>query len=51
MQYLMSIHAGEHIAFFVAARITLTAATIGLKNCAHLIGPGWTRFLLAVLPR
>jgi hypothetical protein len=50
-QYLMSIHAGEHLAFFVAARLALTAATLGLKNCSHLLGPGWTRVLLAVLPR
>jgi len=49
--YLMSIHAGEHLAFFVAARMALTAATLGLKNCSHLLGPGWTRIFLAVLPR
>ena len=45
MEFLMNLHAGEHVAAMLAARVVFWAGAAALRQCEPAL-PGWARFAL-----
>ena len=45
LEFLMNLHAGDHLASFLAARAVVWAGGVALRQCEPAL-PGWARFAL-----
>jgi hypothetical protein len=45
MEFLMNLHAGEHLAAMLAARVLFWVGAVALRRCEPAL-PGWARFAL-----
>jgi len=45
LEFLINLHAGDHLASMLAARAVLWAGAAALKQCEPAL-PGWARFTL-----